>query len=74
MAKAATKKPVVRVYCMYGLGGPIWSGGIESVLAAGLRRIPGVVVQPTRRYSQYREIVEEIRKTPGDRVPELVPE
>ena len=57
---------IVRVYCMYGLGGPIWSGGIETVLAANLRKIKGVIVQPTRAYTQWREIVKEIRKTPDD--------
>lgn len=56
----------VRVYCMYGLGGRMWSAGIEDVLAAGLRKIPGLVVQRTRGYSQWREIVEEIKKTPND--------
>jgi hypothetical protein len=56
----------VRVYCMYGLGGPIWSGGIETVLAANLRKIKGVIVQPTRNYGQWSEIVSEIKKTPND--------
>jgi hypothetical protein len=60
MAKA------VRVYCMYGLGGAIWSGGIEYVLAANLRKLRGVIVPATRRYGEWREIVEEITKYPND--------
>lgn len=66
MAKAATKKPVVRVYCMYGLGGPIWSGGIETVFAAPLRKQPGFIVAPTRGWAQWREIVADIKATPND--------
>lgn len=54
------------VYCMYGLGGPIWSGGIEVVLAANLRKIPGLDVPATRRHTQWRDIVQEIRRRPND--------
>lgn len=57
---------VVRVYCMYGLGGRMWSAGIEDVLATNLRKIKGVVCPPTRGYTQWREIVEEIKATPND--------
>lgn len=57
---------VVRCYCMYGLGGPIWSGGIEYVLAANLRKIPGVICPPTYRYGDWRLIVEDIKRTPND--------
>jgi hypothetical protein len=56
----------VRVYCMYGLGGALWSGGMETVLARSLRKVPGIIVQPTRHYNQWPEIVDEIKKTPGD--------
>lgn len=61
-----TKSPVIRGYGMYGLGGPIWSGGIESVLAHNLRKIPGVTVDPTRNYNQWPEIVDAIKDTPND--------
>ena len=57
----------VRVYCMYGLGGRMWSAGIEDVLAANIRRIPNVLCPPTRGYSQWREIVAEIKATPDDK-------
>lgn len=56
----------VRCYGMYGLGGRWWSAGIEDVLAANLRKIKGVICPPTRGYSQWREIVEEIKATPND--------
>jgi pimeloyl-ACP methyl ester carboxylesterase len=56
-----------RVYCMYGLGGPIWSAGIEVVLASAIRKIPGVICPPTRRYSEWRDIVADIKATPGDK-------
>jgi pimeloyl-ACP methyl ester carboxylesterase len=56
----------VRCYCMYGLGGPIWSGGIENVLAANLRKIKGVICPPTFRYGQWRLIADAIKNTPGD--------
>jgi pimeloyl-ACP methyl ester carboxylesterase len=56
----------VRVYCMYGLGGPIWSGGIENVLAANLRKIKGVICPPTFRYGQWQLIADAIKNTPGD--------
>ncbi len=56
----------VRVYCMYGLGGRWWSAGIEDVLAANLRKIKGVVCPPTRGYTQWLSIVQEIKQTPND--------
>jgi pimeloyl-ACP methyl ester carboxylesterase len=56
----------VRCYCMYGLGGPIWSGGIENVLAANLRKIKGVICPPTFRYGQWQLIADAIKNTPGD--------
>lgn len=56
----------VRVYCMYGLGGRMWSAGIEDVLAVNLRKIKGVICPPTRGYTQWREIVAEIKATPND--------
>lgn len=53
------------VYCMYGLGGPMFSAGIEYVLAATLRKLPNVICPPTRGFLQWREIVEEIKKQPA---------
>jgi hypothetical protein len=52
------------VYCMYGLGGPLWSGGMEYVLANKIRGLPNVICPPTRSFTQWREIVEEIKKQP----------
>ena len=56
-----------RVYCLYGLGGRMWSAGIEDVLARAIRKIPGVQCPPTRGYMQWREIVEDIKNTPNDK-------
>lgn len=53
------------VYCMYGLGGRIWSAGIEDVLASTIRQtVPNVVCPPTRGYTQWKEIVDAIKKQP----------
>lgn len=57
----------VRVYCMYGLGGRIWSSGMEDLVAANLRKIPAVHVDPTRGFTQWREIVDDIKKHKGDK-------
>lgn len=57
----------VRVYCMYGLGGPLWSGGMETVLAARIRKLgPNVICPATRRYTDWFSIVEDIKKHPDD--------
>lgn len=60
----------VRVYCMYGLGYRAWSAGIEDVLAKRVRQIviPDVTIgcPPTRGYSEWWSIVEDIRATPND--------
>lgn len=52
------------VYCMYGLGGKIWSGGIESVVAKNIRGTPGIVCPPTKQYTQWETIVNAIKKQP----------
>lgn len=53
------------VYCMYGLGGPIWSGGIEKVVAKKLRGLPGIVCPPTKHYYQWETIVNAIKRQPA---------
>lgn len=58
---------VVRCYCMYGLGGRLWSAGMEDVVAASLRKIPGIHVDPTRGFTQWREIIADIKKHKGDK-------
>lgn len=58
---------MIRCYCMYGLGARWWSAGIEDIVAANLRKLPGVHVDPTRGYTQWREIVADIRSHPGDK-------
>lgn len=50
-----------------GLGGRTWSSGMEDLVATNLRKIPGVHVDPTRGFTQWREIVEDIKKHPGDK-------
>lgn len=52
------------VYCMYGLGGAFWSGGMEYVLAKKIREIPNVICPPTRSWTDWGEIVDEIKKQP----------
>lgn len=52
------------VYCMYGLGGALWSGGMEYVLASNIRDLKTVICPPTRSFTQWRDIVEEIKKQP----------
>lgn len=55
---------MIYVYPMYGLGGRIWSWAVEDYVAAGLRTLHGMKVAPTRSYTLWREIVEEIRNQP----------
>jgi pimeloyl-ACP methyl ester carboxylesterase len=55
---------MVYVFPMYGLGGRIWSWPIEDYVAAHLRSIPGVKVYPTRSYTQWRSIADEIKELP----------
>lgn len=56
---------MVRVYCMYGLGGRLWSAGMDDVVAASLRVLKGVFVDRTRDWSAWREIVADIKNNPG---------
>lgn len=58
-------KPSIYVYCMYGLGGRIWSAGIEDVLATTIRQtIPNVICPPTKGFTEWKTIVDEIKKQP----------
>ena len=60
---------MIYVFPMYGLGGRIWSSAIEDYVAAALRKIDGVHVDPTRGYSQWRTIVARIKALkPGSKV------
>lgn len=53
----------IYVYCLYGLGGRVWSAGIEDVLAQAIREyIPDVVCPPARSWSNWKDIVDEIKK------------
>ncbi len=60
MAKA------VRVYVMYGLGGRMFSSGMEDVLAVNLRKIRGVICPQTIGYGQWPVIVNAIKNSPHD--------
>lgn len=58
----------LRVYCMYGLGGRIWSAGIEDVVAARIRKaLPQAIVPATRNYTDWQSIVADIKATPNDK-------
>jgi hypothetical protein len=50
---------------MYGLGGPVFSGGIENVLARSIRHLPDVICPPTRVHTQAQSIVAAIRAQPA---------
>lgn len=52
------------VYLMFGLGNGLWSGGMETVLGAGVRTIPGVICPPTYNYYDWKDIVDAIKKQP----------
>lgn len=62
----ATKK--VYVFTMYGLGGSIFSGGMETVLNKTIRLLPNVVCPPARDWSQWQSIVNEIKALPKDSI------
>lgn len=65
MAKKPATSGKIYVAGMYGLGGAIWSGGMETILAANIRKqIPGVICPPTRLHTQWSSIVEEIKALP----------
>lgn len=60
---------MIYVFPMYGLGGRIWSSAIEDYVAASIRKIDGVQVDPTRGYSQWRTVVARIKSLkPGSKV------
>lgn len=53
------------VYTMYGLGNGVWSGGMETVLGAGIRSIPGVICPPTFNFYDWDDkIVPAIKAQP----------
>ncbi len=54
----------VNVYIMYGLGGPLFSAGMEVVLGKNLRLIPGVKCPPTFGYTEGDYIANQIKKQP----------
>lgn len=57
---------VTYVYCLYGLGGPIWSGGMEYVLATNIRALQNVVCPPTKPWTNWKDVVDAIKKQPKD--------
>ena len=60
---------MIYVFPMYGLGGRIWSWAIEDYVAASLRKLDGVSVDPTRGYTQWRTIVARVKALkPGSKV------
>ena len=60
---------MIYVFCLYGLGGRTWSSQIEDYVAASLRKIDGVMVDPTRGFSQWRTIVARVKSLkPGSKV------
>ena len=54
----------VYVFTMYGLGGAVWSGGMESVLNKTIRLLPNVICPPARDWSQRQSIIDEIKALP----------
>lgn len=60
---------MIYVFPMYGLGGRIWSSQIEDYVAASLRKLDGVSVDPTRGFTEWRTIVARIKSLkPGSKV------
>ena len=53
---------------MYGLGGSIWSGGMETVLNKTIRLLPNVVCPAARDWSQWQSVVNEIKALPKDSI------
>lgn len=51
---------MIYIFPMYGLGGRAFSSAIEDYVAASLRKIDGVHVDPTRSWTQWRTIVARI--------------
>lgn len=51
----------LKIYVMYGLGGRMWSAGMEDNLAQKLRALgPHVEVPPSYRWSSYNSIIADI--------------
>lgn len=67
VAYAQTKKNLVprnvQVYKLWGLGGPVFSSGIDR-LGEKLSKIPRVKVSPTYSWSQWRVVVDLAKKLP----------
>ena len=60
---------MIYVFPMYGLGGRLFSSQVEDYVAASLRKIDGVQVDPTRGFSEWRTIVARIKSLkPGSKV------
>jgi len=60
---------MIYVFPMYGLGGRTWSSAIEDYVAASLRKLDGVQVDPTRGFSEWRTIAARIKSLkPGSKV------
>lgn len=54
---------MVYVYVMMGLGGRVWSGGMASVLAREIQKLPGVSCE-VFKHSQWRTVVHAIQRQP----------
>lgn len=52
------------VYVMYGLGGRLFSAGMEDVLAREIRKLPNVVCPPTVSFKSWESLINEIKKQP----------
>lgn len=51
----------IKIYIGYGLGGRMWSAGMEDNLAKKLRALgPHVDVPPTRSWTEWRSVMDEI--------------
>lgn len=51
----------LKIYVMYGLGGRMWSAGMEDNLAKKLRALgPHVEVPPTYSWTSYNDIIKDI--------------
>lgn len=55
----------VYVYSMYGLGGRMWSSAIKDYVCETVSHIPGTKVADTLGFTQWRSIVEQIKKQPA---------
>lgn len=56
---------MIYIYSMYGLGGRMWSWAIQDYVCDTLALIPGTKVPPTVGFTQWRGIVDQIKKQPA---------